>query len=234
MIRANIEEDREVTMAIFISGLNKEIVDVVDLQYYVEIDELLHKAIKVEKQIKSKKFIYGSVSSYSWKSNWKHNKVASKIKEEAKQKDSITISKGKTETKTSSKSRKVNCSKYQEFGHIASQCPNKRVMIVLKNGDRESASSSEDKMPPIEDYSDVKVEKPMYADLLVTRRAPSIQPKDDVDVEQREHIFHTRCHVKDKVCTMIIDSGSCTNFASTLLVDKLNLHTIKHHKSYKL
>lgn len=70
--------------------------------------------------------------------------------------------------------------------------------------------------------------------LFVTRRVLSIQPKDDVDVEQREHIFHTRCHVKDKVCTMIIDSGSCTNVASTLLVDKLNLRTINHPKPYKL
>ncbi|KAJ4702759.1 Transposon Ty3-I Gag-Pol polyprotein [Melia azedarach] len=89
-------------------------------------------------------------------------------------------------------------------------------------------------MAPLEDCFDVEVEKPVHGDLLITRRALSIQPKDDVDMEQHEHTFHTRCHVKDKVCTMIIDSGSCTNVASTLLVDKLNLYTIKHHKSYKL
>jgi hypothetical protein len=32
-----------------------------------------------------------------------------------------------------------------------------------------------------------------------------------VDEVQRENIFHTRCYVKDKVCSMIIDGGSCTN-----------------------
>ncbi|KAJ4708852.1 Mutant gag-pol polyprotein [Melia azedarach] len=53
MIRANIEEDREATLARFISGLNKEIADVVDLQHYAEMEELLHKSIKVEKQIKT-------------------------------------------------------------------------------------------------------------------------------------------------------------------------------------
>ena len=47
MIRANIEEDREATMARFIGGLNKEIADVVELHYYVEMEELLYKAIKV-------------------------------------------------------------------------------------------------------------------------------------------------------------------------------------------
>ena len=33
---------------------------------------------------------------------------------------------------------------------------------------------------------------------------------------------------------MIIDSGSCTNVASTLLVEKLNLPTLKHPNPYRL
>ena len=33
---------------------------------------------------------------------------------------------------------------------------------------------------------------------------------------------------------MIIDQGSCTNVASTTLVEKLNLPTLKHPRSYKL
>ena len=45
MIRANVEEDREATMARFIGGLKKEIADVVELQHYVEMEDLLHKAI---------------------------------------------------------------------------------------------------------------------------------------------------------------------------------------------
>lgn len=65
----------------------------------------------------------------------------------------------------------------------------------------------------------------MYSDLLVTRRTLNIQPKDDRDEEKREHIFYTRCHVRDKVCTMIIDSGCFTNVASTLLVDMLKFET---------
>ena len=40
--------------------------------------------------------------------------------------------------------------------------------------------------------------------------------------QQRENIFHTRCHINNKVCSMIIDGGSCTNVASTTLVEKLN------------
>ncbi|PON86666.1 hypothetical protein TorRG33x02_174980, partial [Trema orientale] len=71
-------------------------------------------------------------------------------------------------------------------------------MVVRTNREIENASSSEDEIPPLKDYSDVEFEEPMLSDLLVTRRALSIHPKDDGDKEQREHIFHTRYHVKDK------------------------------------
>jgi hypothetical protein len=52
--------------------------------------------------------------------------------------------------------------------------------------------------------------------------------------QQRENIFHTRCLINDKVCSMIIDSDSCTKIASVTLVRKLGLNTIKHEKPYQL
>ena len=51
---------------------------------------------------------------------------------------------------------------------------------------------------------------------------------------QRKNIFHTRCHVQNKVCSVIIDGGSCTNVASTIMVEKLGLLTIKNPWPYKL
>ena len=46
MIRENIEEDR------FLQGLNSEIANVVELQHYVEVEDMVHMAIKIEKQLK--------------------------------------------------------------------------------------------------------------------------------------------------------------------------------------
>ena len=40
--------------------------------------------------------------------------------------------------------------------------------------------------------------------------------------------------MNNKVCSVIIDGGSCTNEASTELVEKLSLPTSKHPKPYKL
>ena len=47
MIRANIEEDREATMARFLHGLNREIHEKVEMQHYVELEDIVHMAIKV-------------------------------------------------------------------------------------------------------------------------------------------------------------------------------------------
>jgi hypothetical protein len=54
------------------------------------------------------------------------------------------------------------------------------------------------------------------------------------DVEQlRENIFYIICHIKNKVCNMIMDNGSCTNVVSTTLVTNLNLSATDHVIPYK-
>ena len=69
MIRANVQEDREATMAIFLSGLNHEIANVVDLQHYVEIEDVVHMAMKVERQLKQV-FPTRFPPSTPWKPRW--------------------------------------------------------------------------------------------------------------------------------------------------------------------
>ena len=54
MIRADVEEDREATMARFLNGLHRDIANVVELQHYVELTDMVHMAIKVEQQLKRK------------------------------------------------------------------------------------------------------------------------------------------------------------------------------------
>ena len=54
MIRENVEEDREATMARFLVGLNWEIANLMELQHYVELEDMVHMAIKIENQLKKK------------------------------------------------------------------------------------------------------------------------------------------------------------------------------------
>lgn len=72
----------------------------------------------------------------------------------------------------------------------------------------------------------------MSQEMFVTRRALSMQVNNDE--WQCENIFHTRCLVHEKVCSILIDGRSCTNVASTTLVEKLNLSTMKYPRPYQL
>jgi len=52
MIRGNVTEDSEAMMARFLNGLNKENANVVELQHYIELEDMVHMVMKVERQIK--------------------------------------------------------------------------------------------------------------------------------------------------------------------------------------
>ncbi|RDX88549.1 hypothetical protein CR513_29844, partial [Mucuna pruriens] len=157
MTRANVKENREVTMARFIGGLKKKIANVVELQHYMEIEDLLHKEIQVERKFKSKSSSkFASSSSSSWRSNWKNSTTVTNPKEDVIAKYSNAPPKGNIDIDTSYRSHDIKCFRCQGVEHIASQCPNKRVMIMMDNGEVECESSSDDKMPPLEDSSDVE------------------------------------------------------------------------------
>jgi hypothetical protein len=101
-------------------------------------------------------------------------------------------------------------------------------MITHVDGEVETESKGDDdQMPPLEDTCDDDVEYPVEGESLVARCALSACVKKDDMEQQRQNIFHTRCHI-NKLCRMIIDGGSCTNVTSTTLVEKLNLPTLKH------
>uniref|UniRef100_A0A2N9HIB0 Reverse transcriptase n=1 Tax=Fagus sylvatica TaxID=28930 RepID=A0A2N9HIB0_FAGSY len=133
MIRANVEEDREATMARFLSGLNRDIANVIELQHYVEIEDMVHMAMKVERQLKRK----GTA---------------------------------------------------------------RRVMIMRDNGEVMTESEDDsDGMPELVDASDDDgVVYPVTGESLVARRALNTHIKVDDAEQQRENIFHTRCHVNNK------------------------------------
>ncbi len=68
---------------------------------------------------------------------------------------------------------------------------------------------------------------------LVVRRTLNIQMRDDFD-NQRTNIFHSRCFIKGNLCSLIINSGSCSNVVSSYLVDSLKLPCTEHPKLYHL
>jgi hypothetical protein len=118
MIRANVEEDREATMARFLLGLNREIHDKVEMQHYVELEDMVHMAVKVEQQLKrgSGTRAGHSSSSTSWKSS--HDKPLDKSqmpKAEPKSATTSHVPQGKTKASTS-RNRDIKCFRCQGRG----------------------------------------------------------------------------------------------------------------------
>ncbi|XP_027158198.1 uncharacterized protein LOC113759821 [Coffea eugenioides] len=93
---------------------------------------------------------------------------------------------------------------------IQSQCPNQRVMLITHNGEIVSDDDDCEEMPEF--------------------------VKDDCleDESAEEDCSPTQGEVGDKVCSLIIDGGSCTNVASLLMVESLGLPTTKHPHPYRL
>ncbi|KAL4388392.1 hypothetical protein GQ457_09G018570 [Hibiscus cannabinus] len=105
-------------------------------------------------------------------------------------------------------------------------------MVIRESGEIEIDSEKEEEDDTIEDEVNENVDFPADGEVLVVKRSLNTQVVQSD--QQRENIFHTRCHINGKVCFVIIDGGSCTNVASTLMVQKLGLETTKHPHPYKL
>jgi len=207
-----------------LNALNRVIQDVVELQSYNNMDELIHRAVKMEQQLKRKQTYKKTSYTYS---SWK-DKDTCKKEGFSSQHLERKFLRGNPTSSTQPPPNKTSFIKFFKClgkGHIASQCPNKRTMIVLENGevDSELSKSSHSSSSEAEDDSFLPLEE---GDLLMVWRLMENLCKDR-DNTQRKKI-HSRCLVNGKVCSLIIDGGSCTNVASTRLMEKLGLKTTHH------
>ncbi|XP_073133430.1 uncharacterized protein [Henckelia pumila] len=143
----------------------------------------------------------GGGSSTSWHPNiakQEDNKPVYKPKSETKLEAPKLVAKGTSET-CNARSRDIKCFRCQGIGHISSQCPNKKLMIINACGDVESESDGEnyDDMPALVDPDDEDGFRAIVGELLVTRRILNTQHKEEEE-SQRENLFHTRCFVNGK------------------------------------
>jgi len=79
LTKVDMHENEESKMARFVSGLRREIQDVVELYEYSSLEKLVHLAIKVESQILKKTYSKNSHNDGYYHSSWKNkNKSSSK------------------------------------------------------------------------------------------------------------------------------------------------------------
>ncbi|XP_059294604.1 uncharacterized protein LOC132047602 [Lycium ferocissimum] len=273
-MRIDFEEDALNAMTRFRAGLNGEIASQMRLHNYSDIDETLEAAIEIEEGLKEDKINKSRGYISSWNnnkekgtssSNWQKNKGTMqefkkpfvKNNQVEKQPQKFAPKEGGT------KSNPIRCFKCQGFGHIASECANRRAFILREAGSDDEGEheveddegnygnderGSDEEQDDMEGDGDVTVPnclarrvmtcmaKPQEGEITIPNyvvRRTMISKAMD-DPNQRENLFHSKCVINQNVCVMIIDSGSCANVASTTLVDFLKLPTTNHENPYKL
>jgi len=171
LIKVDMHESDEAKMARFVSGLRREIQDVVELHEYSFLETLVHLAIKVESQIARKNYFKNSHNDGYYHSSCKtENKSFSKFPSKDSTFKPRDSKPSPSTPKSPSKSSSKKCFKCLGYGHIAADCPTNRTMmikegeVVSEHSDNSfrSNSPSPSKVP-----SDNECEIPCGSDLLM-------------------------------------------------------------------
>ena len=133
MERCDIKESSNKSIAHFINGLKMDIASVVELQDYQTLEDVIKLANRVERHQcrRAQKSFYHHKSDDGEKEEKREDRkgkgkvVAGDVVDQTQQK----------------KSRDIKCFKCLGIGYVASQCPNKRVMVM--KGDKVESEEEE-------------------------------------------------------------------------------------------
>jgi hypothetical protein len=113
----------------------------------------------------------------------------------------------------------VKCFMCGKNGHKSYECPDKK-----KEGGETHIVEEQNRNVEAEDDEGERS--------LVMRKVLLTPNKEVVNPVQRNSLFRTACKTKDRVCKVIVDSGSTDKLVSTEMVEKLELETIEHPNPY--
>ncbi|XP_058784512.1 uncharacterized protein LOC131659322 [Vicia villosa] len=238
--RNELGESESQKVARYISGLKGSLQEKMGLQTVWTVAEACSLALKAELMEKSPRN-FSSIERYSPQSNCES---AGDKEKNATSRDSNLGNKGASSSSSVQQGKAPiqrpnnpyarpaidTCYHCNGRGHKSNVCPTRRVATVVE--EREEDEEREDSTVKNDEYADVEfaVEESDERVNFVLQRM-LLASKDE---GQRKNLFKTHCSIKNKVCNLIVDSGSMENLVSKKLVDYLKLSTKPHEKPYNL
>ncbi|KAI3760252.1 hypothetical protein L1987_50645 [Smallanthus sonchifolius] len=225
--RNDIQETDEQLVARYIGGLRVQIMDSVNLFDPLTVTEAYQRALAFEKQNRR---VGGSYPPAPAGGNSGSGSGGPRVV--SSQQRSGANNTGSTSKGASSSG--VKCFKCGETGHRQVDCKQagKRHLLVESEDEQYEEYEKAPEYDEEPEYEEEFVTGDVGVNLVVRRSCYT--PKADGDGWLKHNIFHSTCTILGKVCTFVIDSGSCDNLISEEAVQKLALKTESHHKPYKL
>jgi hypothetical protein len=115
----------------------------------------------------------------------------------------------------------ITCFTCGNNGHKSYKCPDKKK----ESGEAHIVEAQR---------RDVEVEDAKGGRSLMMRKVLLTPEKEVESSVHRTRLFSTACKTKDKVCKVIVDSGSTDNLISMEMVEKMELETIDHPSLYRV
>jgi len=230
----NLRENEGQAIVRLLGGFNDTIRNVVELQHYTSLDEVCSLAHKAEFQKKAK---FKREPSKPLQGSYHFDNGCFTPTPKPQNTPTAPLNSKQSPTKSPlSPYEKKRCYKCQGFGHIASDCPNRKVITLVEYQElqeaelKEEGSNKEVHLMEIKEECVVEVDE---GESLVLRRALRGQ-KGPNHEQQRKDIFHAGCTINGHVSSLIGYGGICANMASTTLVEKLKPKGKPHPQPYSI
>jgi hypothetical protein len=247
-IRAGHRESNDEKVARYMNGLRYEIQDEMSMVTIRTVEDAYQMALKAEEKLSRKQSQRGrgrsqprgkSVAQDKYqkpKEDWKKPQTrterggSSQRGKYAEQRGQHTEQRGgyadnntfpRTRGRGRGRGGVITCFTCGKNGHKSYECPEKK-----KEGGETHIAEAQRR--------DVEAEDAEGGRSLVMRKVLLTPEKEVENSVQRNSLFRTACKTKDRVCKVIVDSGSTDNLVSTEMVEKLELETSEHPSPYRV